>query len=164
MDTKLLTEYSLTEGAIIILEDHKIRAERPVLVNEGEDIFSRSHMAEHKDHEHVCNVLKSQCSKHNNPKYLQKLGIIREQLASVQNTQADHEREIIDRLCEAIRDGQTVPDFIQLQKRLYQDELTHMHDRSGPADSMNASNRHKSVRLNACDKMAILEADENQLL
>lgn len=43
------------------------------------------------------------------------------------NTQVDHEQTIIDGLCEAIRNGQSVPDFIQLLKRLYKDELKHIH-------------------------------------
>jgi len=37
----------------------------------------------------------------------------------VSNTQVDHEKTIIDGLCDAIRSGQTVPEFISLLKRLY---------------------------------------------
>ena len=54
-----------------------------------------------------------------NPKYLQKLGIIQQQIHQVSNTQKDHERAIIDGLCDAIRGGHTVPEFISLLKRLY---------------------------------------------
>ena len=46
----------------------------------------------------------------------------------MQNTQTDHEKTIIDGLCDAIRAGQSVPDFIALLRRLYQDELAHIHD------------------------------------
>ena len=50
-----------------------------------------------------------------------------QQLNHVQNTQLDHEKAIIDGLCDAIRSGYSVPDFISLLKRLYQDELKHIH-------------------------------------
>ena len=37
---------------------------------------------------------------------------------------------IIDGLCDAIRNGQSVPEFISLLKQLYQNELTHIHNES----------------------------------
>ena len=69
-----------------------------------------------------------------NPRYLHKLGIIQQQLTQVQNTQTDHEKTIIDGLCDAISAGQSVPDFIALLRRLYQDELAHIHDESRAPD------------------------------
>ena len=58
---------------------------------------------------------------------MQKLGFIQQKINQVSNTQIDHEKAIIDGLCDAIRGGQTVADFITLLKRLYQEELKHAH-------------------------------------
>ena len=83
------------------------------------------------------------------PKYLQKLGIIQQQISQAQNTQVDHEMTIIDGLCEAIRAGQSVPDFIALLKKLYQVELTHIHNEQ--QTELAQSNREPSVTISKSD-------------
>ena len=62
-----------------------------------------------------------------NPKYLQKLGIIQRQIDAAQNTQTDHALTLIDGLCDEIRNGQEVLEFTKLLKQLNIIETSHDH-------------------------------------
>lgn len=62
-----------------------------------------------------------------NPRYLQKLGIIQKTLNDVNPTRVDHSSTIIDGLADAIKTGQPVNEFIKLFNQICQDELLHKH-------------------------------------
>lgn len=62
-----------------------------------------------------------------NPRYLQKLGIIQQTLNEVKPSRADHSATIIEGLADAIRNGQPLEEFIKLYSQLCQDEILHDH-------------------------------------
>ena len=63
---------------------------------------------------------------------------------------------IIDGLCDAIQDGQSVPEFIKLHQRLYQEELSHAHD----SDSPSVKHHHQEVKLDRMDQAAMQESNQ----
>jgi len=69
-----------------------------------------------------------------NPKYMAKLGIIQQQLAGAQHKEIDdHLMTVIDGLCDAIRQGQQVADFVKLYSELCRDEAIHRHSMTSVA-------------------------------
>jgi ankyrin repeat protein len=76
-----------------------------------------------------------------NPRYLQKLGIIQQQLNEVKPSRADHIATVIDGLSDAIRNGQPVEEFIKLYNQLCQDELLHDHKHADQEETKGTSDK-----------------------
>lgn len=55
------------------------------------------------------------------------------------NTQVDHEKVIIDAMCDDIRQGINVPNFVALLRRLTEIESAHAHQSTGGATKVTST-------------------------